>query len=84
VKLDAAPESVRPEVDASTVDPEAMLIEAFCQVELSMGPVFPLIVAVALVNVTDPKLASGKTPDVDEGASTTHSADDRAAEEAVW
>ena len=40
-----------------------MLIEASCQVELSIAPVFPLIVAVALVNVTDPKFASGKTPE---------------------
>ena len=84
VKLDAPPESVRAEVVASTAEPATMSIEASCQVELSIAPVLPLIVAVALVNVTDPKLANGKMPDEDEGASTTHSADDLAGEEAGW
>ncbi len=82
VKLELPPESVNPEVDASIVErEETMSIEVSCQVELSIAPVFPSIVAVALVIVTEPKSASGKTPDDDEGASTTHSADDLAAEE---
>ena len=84
VKPEVPPESVRAEVEASTAEPkETMSIAVSCQVELSIGPALPLIVAVALVNVTDPKLASGKMPEFDEGASTTHSADDLAIEEPV-
>ena len=48
--------------------PKTIMIAVDCQAESSMGPVTPLMVAEALVNATDPKFASGKMPEVDEGA----------------
>ena len=45
--------------------------------ELLIAPVTPLMVVEALVNVTEPKFASGNTPENEDGASTIHSADDR-------
>ena len=62
VKLDAVPESVKLETDASTDEP-AIVIPVDCQFELLIAPVLPLIVADALVNVTEPKSANGKTPE---------------------
>jgi hypothetical protein len=79
VKLEVAPESVKADGEASTVDPETMVISAACHFAPSIGPGVPLIVAVALAKVTGPKLANGKTPpELDDGASTIHSADDLA------
>jgi hypothetical protein len=86
VKLDVTPEeplvSVMDDVVSSVV-PNAlvMLIETSCQVEelLSIGPVVPLTVAHAFEKLTVPKLANGKTPEYDDGASTIHSADDLCA-----
>ncbi len=40
---------------------------------VSMGPVTPLSVAWQLENFTVPKLANGRTPPNDDGASTIHS-----------
>ena len=54
-------------------------IDVFCHEALSIPPVVPLMVAFAAENVAVPKLASGKTPDLDDGASTIHSAEDRCA-----
>ena len=52
------PESVSTDVVSSRVPPlEAMLMAWDCQAESSIGPLTPLIVADALVNVTVPKLA---------------------------
>ena len=82
VKLDVdrLPESVTAEV-VSSVLPErvAMLICSTVvpvQVELSMGPVFPPIVACAAEKVSVPKLSSGRMRD-DDGASVIHSAEER-------
>ena len=69
--------SVNAEVVVSIVEPLAISIAVSCQAESSIGPVTPLIVAVAPLNATEPKLASVRTPLLDEGASTIHSADDR-------
>jgi len=87
VKLEAPAVSVKLEVEAVVTPELTMLIAAACQEEQSIGPVTPLIVADALVNVTDAKLASGSTSEVSEadtGASTIHSADDRWACGALW
>ena len=78
VKLDVPLLSVRPEVVSSCAERVAMSIAAACQAESSMGPVVPLIVAEAPLKLTVPKLARGRTPLLDDGASTTHSADDPA------
>ncbi len=56
-----------------------MSMEPFCQEGLSIGPVVPWIVALALENCTVPKSAKGRTPKRDEGASSIHSAEDRLA-----
>src|SRR5205823_1928904 len=59
------------------------LIDAACQLGLSIAPVvlLPAMVAVAdaFVIVVETKLASGSTPWFDDGASTTHSAEERLA-----
>lgn len=49
----------------------------FCQEALSIAPVVPLIVALAAEICAVPKLANGKTPEIDYGASTIHSAEYR-------
>ena len=54
-------------------------VDVFCQAALSIAPVVPLMVACAAVNVAVPKSARGKTPELDDGASTIHSAEDRSA-----
>ena len=77
MKPEAPLASSRSAVKVSVTDELTMLIAVSCQLELSIGPVTPLIVADALVNATDAKLANGKMPEPDEGASTIHSADDR-------
>jgi hypothetical protein len=84
VKIEALPASINPEVEVSGCAELAMLIADSSQLELSIGPVTPLIVADALVNVTEAKLANGTTPELDEGTSTIHSADERWAPEALW
>ncbi len=48
-----------------------------------IGPVLPETVAWQLVKYTTSKFASGKTPEELLGASTTHSADDLAAADAI-
>ena len=53
-----------------------MLIAWFCHAASLIGPVTPLIVADALVNVTDPKLAIVAIRPPTLGASTIHSAED--------
>ena len=76
-KLEPPLVSVSPESDVSIEPrPAAMFIALACQCPLSIGPVYPSIVAVALVNVTELKFANGSTPWFDDGASTIHSADD--------
>jgi hypothetical protein len=62
---------------------DTISIEVFCQAALSIAPVVPLMVAIACEIVAVPKLAKGKMPKKDEGASTTHSAEDRCAD-ADW
>ena len=86
VKLERAPVSASAEVEVSGVEEEevAILMAIACHLESSMGPATPLIVADALVNVTELKSANVNTPELEEGASTIHSADDRAACDAVW
>src|SRR5690349_5733807 len=61
-----------------------MLMAAFCQAALLIGPFWPLMVAEALVMVVLPKFASGRTPKFEEGASTIHSAEERLAPGADW
>ena len=73
------PESVSTEVVSSVVLPDAILIACDCHAESLMGPVTPLIVADAFVNVTAPKLAKDEMLPPTLGASTIHSADDRSA-----
>ena len=80
LKPDVFALSVNPDVEAMVVPKkDTMLIAVFCQWELSMGPVVPLMVAWAFENCSVPKLANGKMPDVDDGVSTIHSAEDRTA-----
>ncbi len=53
-----------------------MLIAFDCHEDESIGPEIPLITAVALVKLTDPKFARSATLLPTEGASTIHSAED--------
>src|SRR5262249_21005120 len=76
VALLLPPESLSEPVLAMVFEPETMLMETFCQAELSIGPEVAPNLAEALVNVVLPKLARGNTPP-DHGASTIHSAEDR-------
>ena len=74
------PESVSTDVVSSRLPrPDAMLMASDCQAESSIGPLTPLIVADALVNVTDPKFARSAMLSPTVGASTIHSAELRAA-----
>src|ERR1700678_3430279 len=59
--------------------PEPMLIACDCHAESLIGPVTPLIVADAFVNVAEPKLASAAILLPTVGASTIHSAELRSA-----
>ena len=83
VKLEVVgvPESVSAEVVSCWVPRcEVMLIwyvRPPVQAVSSIGPRVPLTVAWALVKPTLPKLASGRMPKPEDGASTTHSAEDR-------
>ena len=81
LKLEVPPESVKPEVESSCCVPEllTMLMASFCQAAPSIGPVVPLRVALALEKLTVPKFAKGNTPNIEEGASSIHSAEDRFA-----
>jgi hypothetical protein len=67
-------------------DDETMLIGTVSldHAESLIGPVTLLMVAEAFVNVTEPKFASGRMPEPEDGASTIHSADDRCAPGALW
>ena len=51
----------------------------FCAGGVVDFAVVPLMVACAPYSVAVPKLASGNTPELDDGASTIHSAEDRLA-----
>ena len=62
---------------------DTISIEVFCHVRLLIGPVIPLMVAWAREIFAVPKFARGKTPYLDDGASTIHSAEERCAV-AVW
>ena len=57
-----------------------MLIASDCHEDESIGPETPLITAVALVKVTDPKFVRSATPLPTPGASTIHSAEVRRAD----
>ena len=70
-------------VDARVVPRAETMLMAVLVVVL-MGPVTPLMVADAPVKVTDPKLAKGKTPNEDDGASAIHSAEERCADAAAF
>src|SRR6516162_653898 len=70
------PELVRTEVRSRVVLPEVMLIARDCHPDALMAPETPLIVAEALVKVTDPKFAKLVVP-LTEVASTIHSAEVR-------
>jgi hypothetical protein len=72
VKLD--PELVSVEVVSNVALRVPMLIAWYCHAESLIGPVTPLIVADAFVNVTVPKLAIDETLLPTVGASTIHSA----------
>ena len=70
------PEAVSTDVVSWRLPPlDAMSIASFCQAESLIGPLTPLIVADALVNVTVPKLARPAIRFPTVGASTTHSAE---------
>ena len=89
VNLETAPESVRLPVVSNVAPREVtMLMEyrvVFAQ-GLSIDPLVPPVVpdagpmfAKQLEKVIELKLANGSTPELDEGASSIHSAEDRCA-----
>ena len=56
-------------------DDVAIVISSFCQDLSPIAPVWPFIVAEQLVKVTALKSVSGRTPDLDEGASAKNLAE---------